>query len=51
MPHHHRALIIGTLALCSLQALAADYPRLDQALPANINIAAIHPVFDFDGDG
>ncbi len=51
MQHHHRALIIGTLALCSLQALAADYPRLDQALPANVNVAAIHPVFDFDGDG
>ncbi len=51
MRHHHRALIIGTLALCSLQALAADYPRLDQALPANVNVAAIHPVFDFDGDG
>ncbi len=51
MRHHHRALIIGSLATCSLQALAADYPRLDQALPANVSVAAIHPVFDFDGDG
>lgn len=51
MRHHHRALVIGTLAFCSLQALAADYPRLDQALPANIDVSAIHPVFDFDGDG
>lgn len=51
MRHHHRALVIGTLAFCSLQALAADYPRLDQALPANVDVSAIHPVFDFDGDG
>ncbi len=51
MRHHHRVLIIGSLAICSLQALAADFPRLDQALPASADIAAIHPVFDFDGDG
>lgn len=51
MRHRHRALIIGSLAICTLQALAADFPRLDQALPAGVDIAAIHPVFDFDGDG
>ncbi len=46
-----RVLIVGALAACSLPSLASDFPRMDVALPANADIAAIHPVFDFDGDG
>ncbi|HEY1137846.1 MAG TPA: NPP1 family protein [Xanthomonadaceae bacterium] len=45
-------LILATaLACCASTATASDFPRLDQALPSGANIDAIHPVFDFDGDG
>ena len=38
------------LALAS-SAMADDFYLLDQALPANVDITANYPVFDFDTDG
>ena len=37
--------------LFPLQGLAEDFPRLDQALPQDLDVQEIAPLFDFDGDG
>lgn len=42
-------LLCGSLLCVSAQA--SDFARLDEALPAGINISATYPVFDFDTDG
>ena len=39
------------LVVLSFPTSASDFYRLDQALPANVDVASIAPVFDFDGDG
>jgi len=51
MRHPHHTLFVAILAICSFQAMASDFPRLDEARPSNVEIGAIYPVFDFDGDG
>ena len=38
-------------ALLSVGAHAHNFARLDEALPAGVNISANFPVFDFDSDG
>ena len=43
-----------TLALALVSATlvtASDFPRLDEALPGDIDVVSIAPVFDFDSDG
>lgn len=46
------SLVAAAAALLTAAAAHADdFPRLDPAWPANIDISAHHPVFDFDGDG
>lgn len=39
------------LALLALNTHAADFAKLDEALPTNGIINNLEPVFDFDGDG
>lgn len=39
------------LMLASTWSVANEFPRLDEALPSNINIKGFEPVFDFDTDG
>ncbi|WP_018415355.1 NPP1 family protein [Teredinibacter turnerae] len=44
--------MIGVFAsVLALTAVAEDFYRMDEALPGGIDVAAIAPVFDFDGDG
>ena len=38
-------------AIMTLPAMATDFAKLDEALPANGVINNLEPVFDFDGDG
>ena len=53
-----KARPVRTIALLTLigmfsanAAYASDFPRLDEALPSEIDAASIAPVFDFDTDG
>ena len=47
-----RTACVATLGLLlASAALADDFFRLDEALPANVDIRATYPVFDFDTDG
>ncbi|WP_419571212.1 NPP1 family protein [Rheinheimera sp.] len=45
------SLIVTATAAVSLQAIADDFPALDQALPGAVDAYSIAPVFDFDTDG
>jgi hypothetical protein len=50
--HIRELLLAGALAASLAAPAHADhFARLDQALPANIDIRSNHPVFDFDTDG
>ncbi len=44
-------LSLFVLALLTCNSHAADFAKLDQALPSNGIINNLEPVFDFDGDG
>jgi len=45
------AFALSLCALLSTAARADNFARLDEALPAGLNITANYPVFDFDTDG
>jgi hypothetical protein len=45
------SLIGASLLLATLSAHADNFPRLEEAYPANVNISSLYPVFDFDSDG
>lgn len=44
-------MCLVSLAMISMLATAAEFPKLDEALPSNGAINDQHPVFDFDTDG
>ena len=46
-------MLIFTLVgiLLAPTVYADDFPALDSALPTQVDVAAVAPVFDFDGDG
>lgn len=45
------SLIGASLLVATLPAHADNFPKLDEAYPANVNISRLYPVFDFDTDG
>jgi len=44
-------ICLSALAVVASSVNAAEFPRLDEALPANLTILGQEPVFDFDTDG
>jgi len=50
LPHAAIVALLAAASACPV-AHADDFARLDEALPAGVNIAASYPVFDFDTDG
>ena len=46
-----RFIVYSLFMTVSMASNASDFYRLDLALPYGVDIAAIAPVFDFDGDG
>ncbi|WP_216367288.1 NPP1 family protein [Aeromonas media] len=43
--------IFMPLILVSTLGVTAEFPKLDEAYPSNVNIRGFEPVFDFDTDG
>ena len=51
MSIRHFAFALSLCSLFSSGARADNFNRLDEALPAGLNISVNYPVFDFDSDG
>lgn len=43
--------LLSFLSFLMATVSADDFPKLDEAMPINIDIATITPLFDYDGDG